>query len=137
MEFLVNADDIMAIALDVDPQGIELWKQIKRDGGLSYFVQLSNGDSAQSSQMAAEYAVLSERILETVNSFFLCFESLEDVMDTLHTHNVTGGLDSLSARCNKTRLAICPFTSKFQKETRFLSTSFPLRNIQLEKCGKN
>ena len=50
----------MAVAHDVDPQGIELWKQIKRDGGRSYFVQLSNGDSAQSSQMAAK----------TVNSFF-------------------------------------------------------------------
>ena len=69
-------------------------------------------DSNQSFHKA-EYDVIYERILEKVNRFFLRFKSLEDVQETLQTHNVTGTsrLEELSARCTKQRLrsAFCIF----------------------------
>ena len=112
MKFLDKAADIMPL-LGVEPQGIDMWNEIKCDGGLSFFVELSIVDSAQPSHKAAEYAVISEHNLETVNKFFLCFKSLEDVNETLQTHNVTGRLEELSVRCNKAKDAICPSTSEF------------------------
>ena len=112
MKFLDNAADIMPL-LGVEPQGIDMLSNAMEVNRSLRNSAASIIDSNQSFRKAVEYDVISERILEKVNRFFLRFKSLEDVQETLQTHNVTGTsrLEELSARCTKQRLrsAFCIF----------------------------
>ena len=117
--FLDDTNDIMEVGLNVDQPGIELWREIDRDGGRSRFEEISRSDAFdQSSHQINAYVATSERILDTVNYFFVCFQSLQDVMATLHSHKVTEALATLSDKCNKARLVIEPNISKFHDEAK-------------------
>ena len=120
VKFLDNEDDLMSALGVTDGDGGVILKQIKRDEGMSIFEELSKGDSAQSLKVASQYAERSERILETVDDFFRCFETLDDTKKTLTTHRVNDGLETLSIRCNEARDTICTPIMKFQEETNLL-----------------
>ena len=81
--------------------------------------------------MATQYADCSERILETVNTFFRYFDTHDDTKKTLTTHRVNDGLENLSIRCNETRETICTPIMKFHEETKLFleiiaATMYPL-----------
>ena len=85
MRFLHKAPDNLHV-LGIDQEGVDMWNQITRDGGKSYFEELSNIESENAANKANDKTVvIARRILETLNVFSRCFATRQHVENTLET----------------------------------------------------
>lgn len=96
-----NDDDILS-ALEVDPEVVATWTQIRDDGGLALFDQLGMKDNEQIIEKLAKYLNHSKQILDKeVGQFTRYFTTVGDTKTTLITDKVDKRLSLFTYKCNE------------------------------------
>ena len=97
---ITRTDDVLS-ALEVDPEVVATWTQIRDDGGLALFDQLGMKDNEQIIEKLAKYLNHSKQILDKVGQFTRYFTTVGDTKTTLITDKVDKRLSLFTDKCNE------------------------------------